>query len=127
MHRRFVRPAHLALVALVTLLATACGDASETVTDVVDQAEDTVQLVEFCTAGLEVADAVNNQEPAAALNAAETMAAEAPEEIAPQAQTVLEGIQAAQEGDTQALQSEEFQQAANELATYTRENCNPTN
>ena len=112
------------LAAALTL--TACNSVQETVSDVVTEAEETVQLVEFCAAAFDVLQAVNDEDMAAALDAAENMAAEAPDEIAGEAQTVLDGVEEARDGNREALASEEFQTAADELERYTRENCDPT-
>ena len=114
-------------VVVGALSLSACGEAAETVGDVAEEADETVQLVEFCTAALDVVQAVGAEDKGAAISAAQTMVNEAPEEIAPEAETVLNGVEAAQNGDTEALQSQEFQNAAQEIETYTRENCNPTN
>lgn len=113
----------LALGVATTLLG-ACGGV-DAVGDAVEQAEETVQLVEFCTAGAELLSALNNQDMSAAMGAAETMVAEAPKDVAREAETVLAGVQAARDGDTEAVKSEEFQAAASEVETYARENCDP--
>lgn len=112
---------------LAVLLLAGCGDAEDSLGEAVDQAQDTVQLVEFCTSAAETVSAVNDEDLDAAMNAAESMVAEAPDEIADQAEAVFEGVEAARQGDQEAVQTEEFRTAATELERYTRENCDPSN
>ncbi|MDX1659430.1 MAG: hypothetical protein R3343_11470 [Nitriliruptorales bacterium] len=121
-----MRSRTLPLILAVALTVPACNSVEETVSDVVTEAEETVQLVEFCAAALDVLQAINDEDMAAALEAGENLVAEAPDEIAGEAQTVLDGLEEAQDGNREVLASEEFQTAAEELERYTRDNCDPT-
>ena len=109
------------------LLLGGCDRVSETVADTRDDAERVAELAEFCIAAGRLADAISDRDVAAAREAAEDVAQEAPKEIEDEAQTVLDGAKAAEGGDRQALQSEEFQAAARAVANFARDNCDPTN
>ena len=117
-------------IAALPLSLTACGDAVETVQEGVSEATEAAgeaaQLVRFCTAALEVADAVNARDWERAIERGEEMVAEAPDEIRPDAQTVLEGARSIHDGDTAVAQSEEFQRAVERVRGYTRDRCDPT-
>lgn len=126
----------LLFLSMITFAATACGgleeavqdgisEASEVAADARQQIEDTSQNVRFCTAALEVAQAAENQNWDRAIESGENLVETAPEEIAAEAQTVLDGARAYRDGDQQAVQSEEFRQAADRLDSFTRETCDP--
>lgn len=114
-------------------MVAGCGTADEAVNEARSQAEDiareagqVAQLAQFCTAALDLGRAVQNRDRQAALDAAETAAAEAPEEIAEEAQRALEGAERLAEGDESVLENQEFRDAVEAVGTYARNNCDPT-
>ncbi|MBW3619979.1 MAG: hypothetical protein KY461_07025 [Actinobacteria bacterium] len=110
-------------------LSDAAGEVGEAVTDaaseVADAAGDASELVGYCTAAYRFQDAVEDRNPDDALEAAEDLAAEAPDDIRDEVETVLDGARAYQGGDEQALGDEEFQAAASAVADDTAERCDP--
>lgn len=119
----------LVLLAALGVLAaglSACGEIGDQVASVRESAEDAVDRVEFCASAVRVADALASRDLAAAETAARDAAADAPDEIRPQLRVVLDGIEAAQSGDEQVLDSPEFRQAAEQVTAYTRDTCDPT-
>lgn len=132
----------LAVVLLAAVLATACG-AQEGLQEGIDRAgavasevqakvdeatsrfEDTKQQVEYCASALRVIAAVETRDYEAAVDAGQEMVARAPEAIQPQARVVLDGVVAYQDGDSQPVQSEEFQQAAEDVRRFTTDSCDP--
>lgn len=104
---------------------TAVEEVSEAAGEVADTASELSDLAGFCTAAYRTQDAIEDREPEDALEAAEDLVAEAPEDIRPQAETVLEGAQAFQEGDEGAIEDEGFQTAVTELVDYTQDRCDP--
>jgi hypothetical protein len=115
--------ARLVLVALPLTLG-ACGDAVDTVREGV---QDAATLVQFCSAAVEVAQAVDDRDWDRAIERGEVMVAEAPDEIRPDAQTVLDGAKRIRDGDAAAAQDQEFQAAAERVRDYSRDRCDPTN
>ena len=106
--------------------ASEVGDAvSEAASEVTDAAERGSELIGYCTAAYRLQDAVEDRNPEDALEAAEDLAAEAPDDVRDEAETVLEGARAYQDGDDQALQDEEFQAAASAVADDAAERCDP--
>lgn len=123
------------VLAAATLAATGCGvddavrdgisEASEVARDAREQIEDTSREVRFCAAALSTARAAQNQNWEAAIESGEELVATAPDQIADDARTVLEGARAYEDGDESAVRSEEFHAAAERLDEYTRETCDP--
>lgn len=102
------------------------GDAvTDAASEVADTAEEVTELVGFCTAAYRTQDAVEDRDPEEALEAAEDLAAEAPDEVRPEAETVLDGARAYQGGDDEALEDEGFRTAATEVAEYAEAHCDP--
>lgn len=119
----------LGLLVLLGLLAAGpagCGAIGDRVTEVRESAEDASDRVQFCASAVRVATALSERDLAAAETAARDAAAEAPDEIRPQLRVVLDGVEAARSGDEEALQDPDFQRAAEQVASYARDTCDPT-
>lgn len=121
-----------ALVAVLALGASGCDavsevadDARQAVEDGVDAARETADLVQFCTQAIRVAQAIDDRDVDAAVEAGERMVELAPEEIAAETQVLLDAAKQAQDGNNQALQTEEVQQAAADVRDWTTEHCDP--
>lgn len=121
-----------AVLAGAVLLLPACdqvdeavGTAQDAVATATEAVAETSELVQFCTAAARVAQAVQDEDVDAAVQHGETMVEHAPDEIAPQAQKVLDEARRAQGGDYSGLQSQEFEDAAEQVATYTQDRCDP--
>lgn len=91
----------------------------------VDAAREAADLVGFCTAAARVAKAISDEDLDAAVDAGEDMVGEAPSEIRPEAELVLDGAKRAQAGDPSAVQTDEFEQAADAVQAFTRDRCDP--
>lgn len=125
----------LLTIAIAVLAMTGCGiddavqdgisQASEVAGQAREQIEDTTRNVQFCAAALSTAQAAEDQDWDAAIESGENLVETAPEEIAADAETVLEGAKAYRDGDQSAVQSEEFRDAAERLDTFARETCDP--
>lgn len=129
--RRRHRLGPVALVAVV-LLAPACdqvdqavGAAGDAVATATEAVAETSELVQFCTSAARVAKAVEDEDIDAAVEHGESMVEHAPDEIAPSAKTVLAHAKDAQGGDYSGLQSQEFEDAAAAVATFTKDRCDP--
>lgn len=126
----------LITIAITALAVTGCGDveealqegisqASEVADQARDQVEDTSRNVQFCSAALSTAQAVEEGDWDSAVESGENLVEQAPEEIAEDAQTVLDGARAYQDGDQSVVQTDEFQEAAERVGSHTRETCDP--
>ena len=126
----------LLLIGIAALALTGCGDIEEAVEDGISQAsevadqareqvEDTSRNVQFCSAALSTAQAIEKQDWESAIEAGEDLVAHAPEEIAQDAQTVLDGARSYHDGDQSVVQTDEFRDAAERVESYTRETCDP--
>lgn len=125
----------LLTIAIAALALAGCGiddavqdgisQASEVAGQAREQIEDTTRNVKFCTAALSTAQAAEDQDWDAAIESGENLVETAPEEIADDARTVLEGAKAYRDGDQSAVQTEEFRAAAERLDSFTRETCDP--
>lgn len=139
------RPSTILIAALLVTGAAACdqGEAEETldaigdtagevaedvgdaVGDAATEVSELADLVGFCDAARRADEAVEARNAGDALEAAEDLAAEAPEDVASEAGTVLEGVRAWHDGDQTAVEDEDFQQAAEDVRAYTEERCDP--
>lgn len=126
----------LLTIGIAALTLAGCGDVEEAVQDGISQAsevaaqareqiEDTSRNVQFCSAALSTAKAVEQQNWESAIEAGENLVEQAPDEIAEDAQTLLDGARAYQEGDQSVVQTDEFREAAERVEAYTRETCDP--
>lgn len=130
-------------VAVLALGASACGgssdvreaveqgisDASTAVGEVAEEAQakasEVTELARFCTAAARTAQAVNDQDWDAAIEHGETMVAESPDDIRPDAEVVLDGAKRYADGDQAAVASPEFQDAAGAVRAYAEDRCDP--
>lgn len=100
----------------------AVGQAAE---GVQEKASEVSELAQFCTAAAQTAQAANAQDWEGAIEHGETMVAEAPDGIRPDAEVVLDGAKAYVDGDQAAVTTSEFQTAAENVRTYTEDRCDP--
>lgn len=100
----------------------AVGQAAE---EVQEKASEVSEIAQFCTAAARTAQAVNAQDWDAAIEHGETMVAEAPDDIRPDAEVVLDGAKRYADGDQSAVASSEFQTAAENVKVYTEDRCDP--
>lgn len=119
----------LVIALIISLGVVGCG---EGVDDVVDRAQDlqdrageTAELVRFCAAAFQLADAVDTGDREQVLDAAEDVVATAPEEIEDEAQRARDGAHRLDEGEREVLEDEEFQRSVRAVADYARDNCTP--
>jgi hypothetical protein len=106
-----------------TEAADAIGDAASEVSDTAREAAD---LVGFCDAARRVEAAVEDRNAGDALEAAEDLVAEAPDDVRDEAATVRDGVQAWHDGDRETIEDEDFRSAVEDVATYAEERCDPT-
>jgi aspartokinase len=109
------------------LLLTGCAEAQDAVEEGISRATELAQNARYCVQAARVAQAVESRDVDAAVSAGEDLVAVAPEEILEEAQTILDAAKAAQAGDPSAMETQEVQAAAQTLANYTRDTCDPTN
>lgn len=143
------RPSTILVAAVLVATATACGDGgteetldaigetagevaddlgdavSDAATEVRDTTSDLSDLVGFCDAARRAEGAVEARNAGDALEAAEDLAAEAPDDIRDAARTLLDGVRAWHDGDEQAIQDEDVQRAAEDVRVYAEERCDP--
>jgi uncharacterized lipoprotein NlpE involved in copper resistance len=117
----------LALLAVVAVILVGCDEAEEALEDATERAQDTEQMVRYCTAALELGQAVRDQDEQQAVDAAGTAAENAPDEIADEAEQAHQGAQRLADGDHSVLEDEEFRAAVEAVSTHAREECDPTN
>lgn len=102
------------------------GDAvSEAATEVADTTSDLADLVGFCDAARRANEAVEARNAGDALDAAEDLAAEAPDDIRDAAETVRDGVAEWHDGDDQAIEDPGFEDAVEEVRAYADERCDP--
>lgn len=124
------------MIGIAVLALTGCGDIEQAVEDGIsqasevadqarDQIEDTSRNVQFCSAALSTAQAIEEQDWESAIESGENLVEQAPDEIAEDAQTLLDGARAYDDGDTSVVQTDDFREAAERVESYTRETCDP--
>lgn len=113
------------LLLAVALVGGACSQVQDTVEEAQEQVDEVVETAEYCAHALALAQAVEARDVDAAVSAGRDLVEVAPDEIADDAQRLLEAAEQAQDGDMSALQSDEVQQSAERLRTYTEDTCNP--
>lgn len=116
----------LATTLLSVLVLTGCSETADVVEEATQQAEEAVETVQYCSAAIRLADAVQSEDWANAIDAGEDMVETAPDEIAAEAQTVLEGARRLSQGEMEVAEDPEFQQAAQAVQEFTRDRCDPT-
>lgn len=114
------------LLLAVALVGGACSQVQDTVDEAQEQVDEVVETAEYCAHALALAQAVEARDVDAAVSAGRDLVEVAPDEIADDAQRLLEAAERAQDGDMSALQSDEVQQSAERLRTYTEDTCDPT-
>lgn len=117
-------PVTVLLLAAV-LVGGACSQVQDTVDEAQEQVDEVVETAQYCADALALAQAVEARDVDAAVSAGRDLVEVAPDEIADDAQRLLEAAEQAQEGDMSALQSDEVRQSAERLRTYTEDTCNP--
>lgn len=115
----------LCAIVLLVLPAAGCEDAAELVDDATDQVGETAELVEFCANALQLVNALRERDYDAAVGEVEELQDSAPAEIRADVDTVASAVQAFQDGDEQAVQTDEFGAATDAVVAYTRDNCDP--
>lgn len=114
-----------ALLLTAALVTGACGQVGQAVDQAAERADRVADTARYCVQALEVAQAVSEQDVDAAVEAGRELVELAPPEIADDARTLLEAAQRAQDGDAQALQSDEVVSAAQRVRETTQSQCSP--
>lgn len=99
--------------------------AQEIASEASEGASEFVATAQFCKQAYDVADAIDDEDWDRAVDEGHELVAEAPDDIRPEAETVLAGAKRYVDGDRSAAADPEFQAAAQELRTYTEDNCDP--
>lgn len=121
-----MRTSLTALLLAATVVGGACSQVRDTVDRAEEQVDEVVETAEYCGHAFELARAVEARDVDAAVSAGRDLVEVAPEEIADDAQRLLEAAEQAQDGDMSALQSDEVQQSAERVRTHTEDTCDPT-
>jgi hypothetical protein len=114
------------LLALLVLTTVGCADVRERVDDLRAGADDLTERGRFCLSVARTASAIEGGSPETAADAAQEVLAQAPDELREDARLVADRLQAAREGDRDALRDPEIRDAAERLRDRTRELCDPT-
>jgi hypothetical protein len=114
------------LIALLVVLTVGCTDVRERVDDLRAGADDLTDRARFCLSIARTASAIEAGSPGTAADAAEEVLAQAPDELRDDARLIAERLQAARDGDREALRDPEVREAAERLRDRTRELCDPT-
>lgn len=123
---RLSRLSTIAVIGVIVLGGASCSTVDEAVEGAQNAVEDVVDNVQYCAAAIQVADAVNNENWDRAISAGEDLVANAPDEIRPEAQTVLDGAREIRDGNRARAADPEFRQAAEQVEQFTRDHCDPT-
>ena len=116
---------HVAVLAVAALAGTACDGAGQLVEDARTQVEEAAETAEFCVAALRVAAAVDSRDVDALVRAGEAFVADAPDEVRPDAQLLLDAGRRARDGDEAALADPAVTDAAARVRDVTEQRCNP--
>jgi len=120
----------LALAAVLSTAVGACTDVRSQVGDGVEQVRgDSQELSDrarFCLAITRVATAIESGSPVTAQEAAEELLAQAPEDLASEAQAVVTELRRALADDGGDLRDAELREAIDQLRATTLELCGPS-
>ncbi|MBW3657009.1 MAG: hypothetical protein KY457_00090 [Actinobacteria bacterium] len=100
-------------------------DVGDALSEAATEASEFADLVGFCDAARRANEAVEARNAGDALEAAEDLAAEAPDDIRDAAETVRDGVAAWHDGDDQAIEDAAFTDALEDVGTYVDERCDP--
>lgn len=114
-----------ALLLTAALLTGGCGPVGDAVDQAADRADRVAETARYCVQAIGVAQALSDRDVDAAVEAGKELVEVAPAGIADDARTLLEAAQRAQDGDTQALQSDAVVSAAQRLRDTTEQECRP--
>jgi hypothetical protein len=114
------------LVALLVVMTVGCADVRGRVDDLRAGADDLTERGRFCLSVARTASAIEGGSPETAADAAQEVLAQAPDELREDARLVADQLQAARDGDRDALRDPEVRAAAERLRDRTRELCDPT-
>lgn len=115
----------LTTVALVLPL-TGCDQAQDLAQQAQDTVEEGLQTFAWCSAAFRLGRAVSERDVDAARSAAGELEANAPEELQGDVDTVIAAIEAAEAGDTAAIDGEEVRAAGQRVLDGARSRCDPT-
>ncbi len=117
-------------VLVMTLLATGCDAAQDTVDDLrvraddlLEQGRDLAATFQWCASAAQLAQAVVARDVEAARAEVAELRETAPEALQPDLDTIEAAVQEAADGDTAALRDEAVQQAARDLYGFAAERC----
>lgn len=115
----------VSLLLCAAALAGACGQVDQAVDEAADRAGRVVETARYCAQAIEVAHAVSDRDVDAAVEAGRELVEVAPTEIEDDARLLLDAAERAQDGEAEALQSEEVVAAAQRLRDTTERECSP--
>jgi hypothetical protein len=116
----------LVQAALLVVGASACSDARDGVDSLRSEAEELTETTAFCLSVTRAIAAIEAGSPVTAADAAAEVLTRAPDDIREDARLVVDTVNRARDGDRDALDEPEFQDAVDRLWSRTRELCDPT-
>lgn len=120
-----MRSLPVALLLGAAVLVGACGQVDQAVDDAADRAGRVVETARYCAQAIEVAQAVSDRDVDAAVEAGGELVEVAPAEMEDDARLLLDAAERAQDGELEALQSEEVMAASQRLRDATERECSP--
>lgn len=120
-----VRTVLPALLLAGALLSGACSQVGDAVDQAAERADRVAETARYCVQAIELAQAVSDRDVGAAVEAGQELVEVAPAEVADDARTLRDAARQAQDGNPEALQSEEVVAAAQRLRDTTERECKP--
>lgn len=114
------------LAVLACTLLTACAPVQDAVDDARSSVEEGLQTLRWCSAAFRLGAAVATRDVEAASSAAEDLRDDAPEELTDELETILAAVAAAQDGDPQAVATDEVRAAGEAVLAEARARCDPS-
>lgn len=113
------------LAGLLAAGSLGCSSVGDQVNELRSGARDLSERARFCLAVARAAGAVESGSPRTALESAEEVVAQAPDDLAARAEQVLAAVETAMDGDDTALRDPALRTAIAELRDATVERCDP--
>lgn len=105
--------------------AEVADEASEAIGEGAEEVEEGIDLAQFCVDAAQAADAVDDGDYGEALDHATSALEDAPDDIQPALETLVDAARRYNEGDAAAIDENEVRAAADEIETYAQEQCDP--
>jgi hypothetical protein len=105
--------------------AEVANEASEAIGEGAEEVQEGIDLAGFCVDAAQAADAIDEGDFGEALDHATAALGDAPDDIRPALETLVDAARQYADGDAAAIDEDEVRAAAEEVETYARERCDP--